>query len=121
MGGLHAYLPPSGAPHWRFCAMWAAMNEAFPQGDTEDAATGTAAHWVFEQMFYARPVDLTSVAANGVPVTQEMLDGAALYVRVVDADLAALGLDRRYLVIERPVAMPTVHAQNWGTPDTWFG
>lgn len=120
MSGAHAYLPPSGAGSWVYCAMWALMNRLYPSEDTQESREGTAAHWVFVEQFWNRPVTLASVAENGIPVSQKMIDGGALYVRTVDEDLVKLGLNRSVLRVEEPVAIPSVHEANWGTPDTWF-
>lgn len=116
----HAFLPPSGAYAWKPCPMWATMNRLYPKPDTEDSRNGTAAHWAFYEMLYARPVAVGQVAPNGVALTDEMIQAAELYCDVIDRDLAACGLDRRYLQVERRVFMPRIHAENWGTPDTWF-
>lgn len=116
----HAFLPPSGAYAWKPCPMWATMNRLYPKPETEDSRNGTAAHWAFYEMLYARPVAVGQVAPNGVALTDEMIQAAELYCDVIDRDLAACGLDRRYLQVERRVFMPRIHAENWGTPDTWF-
>lgn len=116
----HAYLPPSGASAWVHCAAWPSMNRAFPQGDTQETLDGGAAHWAFFEMLYARPVALGQVSADGIALSDEMIEAAELFVDVIDADLAACGLDRRYLQVERRIYMPGVHAENWGTPDVWF-
>lgn len=120
MSGQHAFLPPSGAAAWVACAAWPTMNARYPQEDTPEAAEGTAAHWSFGEMFAGRPAHVGQVAPNGVALTAEMIEGAALYVRVIDADLASDGVDRRYLAVEQRVAIPFVHAHNWGTPDTRY-
>lgn len=120
MSGAHAFLPPSGAGAWVACAMWPTMNRLYPQDDTQPSLEGTAAHWVFEQEFAQREVQIGALAPNGVTLTEEMFEGAEQYVDIIDADLAKCGLDRRWLVVERRVEIPRVHAQNAGTPDTWF-
>ena len=121
MAGVHAFLPPSGAGSWVHCAMWATMNRLYPQDDSPETLEGNAAHWCFVELFWNRPLSLASVADNGIPVTQEMIDGAQLYVRTVDEHLRERGLDRSVLVVEGRVTMPSVHALNFGTPDTRYG
>lgn len=120
MSGAHAFLPPSGAGAWVHCAAWPTMNAMFPQDDEPPSMEGTAAHWVFEQDFLDIEVMVGQFAPNGVPVSEEMLDGADLYVRTIEADLALAGLTNDYLQIEERVKIPAIHAQNDGTPDTWF-
>lgn len=116
----HAYLPPSGAGAWVHCAAWPMMNQRYPKPDTQDTLEGNAAHWAFYEMLYARPVAVGQIAPNGVVLNDEMLEAAALYVDVIDDDLARLGIDRRWLQVEQRINIPTVHAENWGTPDTYF-
>jgi hypothetical protein len=116
----HAFLPPSGAAAWVECALWPTMNQRFPElEEGVEAAEGTAAHWVFGEQLYQRPVDVGHIAANGVPVTLEMLEGADTYVEEVSRAYASLRSVSHYNVEQR-VAIPAVHANNWGTPDTWL-
>lgn len=116
----HAYLPPSGAAAWVACAAWPSMNAAFPQGDSEDSLAGTAAHWAFEQELRGHGICEGQVAPNGATLTDEMVEGAELYVGAIDRALAEAGLDRSHLHIEERRAIPSIHDQNNGTPDTWF-
>lgn len=86
----HAPLPPSSANCWVHCAGWRSLHSAFPDdGDTVPAMEGTAAHWCFEEMFEGRVPAVGATAPNGVAITDEMLDGAELFV---DAVRAAQGL-----------------------------
>jgi hypothetical protein len=78
---------------------------------------GTAAHWVAQELWERRPVDVGQRAPNGVPVDDEMLDGAELFCRTVYG--AAPG-DVTATHFEQPVYGTRVHAtHNWGTPDAW--
>lgn len=116
----HAFLPPSGANSWVVCALWPTMNQRFPElEEGVEAAEGTAAHFVFEEQLYQRPVALGQAAPNGVPVSLEMLEGADLYVEEVGRAYASLASVSHYQVEQR-VAIPAVHPNNWGTPDTWI-
>lgn len=100
--------------------MWPTMNQRYPElEEGVEAAEGTAAHWVFEEQLYQRPVGVGSVAPNGVPVTLEMLEGADIYVEEVGRAYASTASVSHYHV-ERRVAIPAVHPNNWGTPDTWI-
>jgi len=113
----HAPLPPSSAHCWVHCAGWRSLHSAFPDdGDTVPAMEGTAAHWCFEQMFAGITPVVGSTAPNGVLITDEMLDGAELFV---DAVRAAVPPDAK-LYVEYKVEMTrTVHEANWGTPDVF--
>lgn len=110
----HSFLAPSGAKAWSTCAMWPSMNEAYPQDDSLESLEGTAAHWVWEQMLGRLPVAVGDVAPNGHIVTQEMMEGAQLYLSV----LPDVGYE--FLIVEVPVAIPSVHEKCYGTPDTWY-
>lgn len=120
MSAAHAFLPPSGAGCWVACPAWPTMNARYPQDDTPESMEGTAAHWVFEQTFAGQQTALGQVAPNGIVLTEEMLDGADVYVEAIDQDLKLCGFDRSALSVEGRVTMPDVHPLNWGTPDTWF-
>ena len=115
MSGAHSILPPSGAAAWRRCALWVAMNQAYPQDDTPETKEGHAAHWVFAEKLAGREVSEGATAPNGVVVTDEMLEGADLVVDTVRARIPA-GVP---LYVEQPVAIARIHPQCWGTPDIW--
>lgn len=121
MSGQHAFLPPSGAGAWAHCAAWPLMNAQFPQDDTEESREGTAAHWCWEQALKGGQLPAVGqVCPNGVTVTDEMLDGAEEYIATVTDALRLAGRALADLNVEQRVYMPGIHAQNWGTPDTWF-
>lgn len=120
---LHAFLPPSGAGAWVYCAAWPIMNATYPQDDTEESREGTAAHWCWTPALLDACLPLPAVgtfAPNGVQVTDEMLDGAEEYIDIVTSAARTAGRPLDELRVEQRVAMPGIHAQNWGTPDTWF-
>lgn len=100
--------------------MWVAMNQAYPQPDTPESLEGNAAHWVFAEMLAGRPVSEGMAAPNGVIVTEEMIEGGELVVDTLYSRLNAAGFNVTELAavqVEKPVAIPAVHAQCWGTPD----
>lgn len=116
----HAFLAPSAAARWVVCPGSALMESRFPEaGDKAAAEEGTAAHWVFGQLWEGWAADVLvqgDKAPNGVPVTREMCEAAQLLVDDIRAVIrAALGPVTP--VIEQRVAIPRVHAANWGTPD----
>lgn len=113
----HAQLPPSSAHCWVRCAGWRSLHAAFPDsGDTVPAMEGTAAHWVFEQMFAGVIPVVGASAPNGIIITDEMLDGAEMFV---DAVRSMVPAGVRLYVEERLQMDKVVHEQNWGTPDTF--
>ncbi len=116
----HAFLPPSGSGSWVHCAAWVWMNQAYPQEDKEESMQGTAAHWGFAEILFGRDICEGLVAPNGITLTDEMVDGAELFVRVVDLALQRCGLTRAALHVERKVKIHGIHPKNEGTPDCWF-
>jgi hypothetical protein len=116
----HAFLPFSGAAAWVECAQWPYMNARYPQADSLESAEGTASHWAFAEMLFGRVVAEGQIAPNGTVLNTEMVEGAEMFVEVVDARLALYGLDRSALMVERRIDVPRVHPHNGGTPDVWF-
>lgn len=112
----HALLPPSAAGRWVKCALSVSLEAAYPEQEQGvGTIEGTAAHWVNEQMLTATLPALGSMTPQGIPVTEEMLEGAELLMTDV---LATLGPNwRQMLFVEKRVQIPRVHADNWGTPD----
>lgn len=120
MSGAHAYLPPSSALEWETCALWPAMNATYPEAEPGlESMEGTAAHWAFCERLYGRPTSEGQLAENGVGLSGEMLEGAAVYCEVV-AEAYASALNVSHYHVEQRVQNDEIHAQNWGTPDTWI-
>lgn len=113
----HAFLAPSSAHRWRFCALSASLEAAYPEAENSLASLeGTAAHWVVQMRLQGTPVSEGVQAPNGVAVTDVMLEAAELMLEDI---YKTLGPDwAQFLVVERRVHMPRVHpTHNWGTPD----
>lgn len=109
MSSRHAFLPPSGAHAWRYCAAWPSMRAAYPEEESEASREGTAAHWVLDK----NNVKVGSIAPNGVEITDEMLEGASVMRRTI----GHLVLDSHHeMSLFRSPIHPTA---NWGTPDYW--
>ena len=111
----HSFLPPSGAAAWSRCAQWPTMNRHYPQNDTPESIEGTAAHWVLTEELHGRTVSLGSKTPDGTIVTEEMIEGAEL---ACDAVFARVGYTA-ILHTEETVAIPSIHADCFGTPDVW--
>lgn len=115
---LHSLLAPSSAAR-RFQCPGSTLAEAqFPEpGDSEPAREGEAAHWGASEMLAGRAIAEGLIAPNGVYLTEEMVEGAELYVDHVAAELQPYGMVPAQGVIEQRVAIPRVHAASFGTPD----
>jgi len=107
----HAYLPPSGAHAWVHCAVWPKMSQRFPEADSPESAEGTAAHWVCVEARAGREPAPGTRAPNGVAVTNEMLEGADVWMRATGPADAQDHTEQR--VGHAPGVL------NWGTPDLW--
>lgn len=125
----HARLSPSASHQWLHCPGSVQAQELLPPAEeTEDTLAGTAVHWVIESVlssYYGGDSSLLTrvdfvgkPAPNGVIITDEMFDHSEVYTDTV------LVTSQRHKMgstvkIEERVEMPEVHAQCWGTPDTW--
>jgi len=119
MSGAHAFLPPSAAGRWGVCALSAKLEAAYPETEESPSSLeGSAAHWVVECTLSqpSTPVPIGTQAPNGVAVTEEMLEGAALAMQTIVETLGPKW--REMLVIERKIQIPRIHPSKcWGTPD----
>jgi hypothetical protein len=83
---------------------------------TVESLEGDAAHWVaynLAVLYECGDAALAPVkgdkAPNGVEITQDMLDGAELWAETIGTGCT----------LETRVAVPSVHAHCFGTPDAW--
>ncbi len=118
----HSFLPPSGASAWSKCALWATMNQRYPQDESPAALEGTAAHWVAWEMLNAQSdVEMPqegSSTPNKLTVTGEMLDGGELLIETIQARLAVCGAGSGPF-IEQQISIPSLGENCFGTPDCW--
>lgn len=112
----HSIYPPSGADGWVMCPMWVQMNRRYPKEETEASREGTAAHWVWAEALAGRPISVGAVAPNGVIVTEEIMEGAEVFIDTVHT---RLGTNTKGLHIEERLAIKRVHRDCFGTPDLW--
>lgn len=113
----HSRLSPSAAGRWAQCPGSVSLCERYPGGTSEAAEEGTASHWVAEQSLTHRlpPASwIGHTAPNGLMVTEEMADGATVYVNEVNRYLA---FGCTTVKVEERVQIPRVHADCWGTVD----
>lgn len=112
----HALLAPSAAHRWVKCGLSVSLEAAYPE--TEIGASsleGTAAHWVNQHMLTAGIPEVGTMTPQGIPVTQEMVEGAELLMADIYATLGRQW--KQMLFVEQRVLIPRVHKDNWGTPD----
>lgn len=107
-------VPPSRAGRWVPCPGSAHLTNHLPieidEGDEDAGAEGTAAHWVAAEMLQGRMP--AGIAPNGCVVTPTMLEMAAFYV----ADVVQDGLP---IYVEQRVTASAIHAECYGTPDSF--
>ncbi len=113
----HAILSPSSAARRVACPGSRALEAKYPQSqDSEFAREGTAAHWVASEMLREPTRFLAEFAPNGEIVTQEMIDGAALYRDAIKEIFDY----KNTLHVEEKIDISVIHPDCWGTPDCWF-
>ncbi len=115
MSGTHATIAPSSLARTVQCAF--SVTASLPylnEPATEEQQEGDAAHWVALQMSQGVTPRVGALAPNGVPVTDDMIDGGTIWADTVGP----------YGVAEVPVLIPRIHpTECWGTPDNrrWDG
>lgn len=114
MTEAHAEYAPSSMYLTVACPGWKKQSALLPpEQPTEATIEGEAGHWV-AAIAALIPGSLTmppvgEVAPNGAEITEEMLDGAAVWAEALE------GYPAR---IETRINMPTIHPTKvWGTPD----
>jgi hypothetical protein len=109
----HAVIAPSSLHITVPCPGWIKNASLLPpQEETEETREGDAAHWVALQMVSGVTlVPVGSIAPNGVAITEEMVDGALMWVEALEGYPARL---------ETRINIERIHpTQCWGTPDAW--
>jgi hypothetical protein len=90
-----------------------ALAALYPEDDGPEAREGVAAHWCATETLQGRTRRVGDVAPNGVTITEEMEDGAALYV---GACLSRIDLTT--IRVEQTLPATDIHEQCGGTSDT---
>lgn len=113
----HSRLAPSSAYRWVECPLSVALGERFP-ALTQDPAgpEGTAAHWVWYQMLTDHAPAIGDMTPEGLPVTDEMIEGALQFVNKVFS-IANPHQAMRKVRLEQRVSMAGIHPEMFGTPD----
>lgn len=110
----HSRFAPSAAERWVHCPPSIELCERFPElAESPHSAEGTAAHWVAFEVLHGSSPEINTPAPNGVLVTQEMLDGAGLYVSVIAGRITPTCI----VSAEQRVSIPDIHEDAYGTPD----
>ena len=125
MSGQHAVYAPSSAPEYGYCSGSVLANQAVPDRETQETREGNAAHWVVAECLSVWRYGGTSLAGdylgrtapNGIVITEEIVDSAAVMVGdVLDVCQQYGGLQN--ILIEHRVHMPRIHPTKcWGTLD----
>lgn len=110
---MHAPLPPSSAARLIVCPGSRALCEAYPQEPTIESMEGDAAHWAAAELLRGEDVALGQVAANGVTLSDEMIDHASTYANHIKARSVGVGQ------VEQLCGSGALHPLNYGTPDHW--
>lgn len=111
----HSPLAPSGAYRWVNCPGSVNLCRQYQEReDSPSSMEGVAAHWVASERLCGRSVPVGTLAPNGIAVTDEMVEGAELYVFTFPPEAFAS------LRVESRVDCPSIHPDCWGTPDAWY-
>lgn len=122
----HAVIAPSNMPRTVPCPGNIQAQALYDDEESEEKREGTAAHWVGSEVLLSWKaggdvklctdfIDVT--APNGVVITDEMVESAAVYVKDVLDVCQADGLLRGMFVEHRVSMADSVHPLNWGTLD----
>lgn len=115
----HAILAPSSAAIRIHCAGSRALEATYPETEPSQASLdGTAAHWAAAELLAGRLIDTGQIAPNGVMLTDEMVEGAELYV--ADISTTMMQFPGFKPVIEERIDISVIHPECWGTPDAWI-
>lgn len=116
----HSILAPSSAGRWAFCPGAPLLEAKYPQDDTDDTREGEASHYIGSEVLINGGAadacnDFTGLTLfNGVVADQVMVDAAVVYVAAV-LSIVPAGVAS----VEKSVQIPAIHAQCFGTPDSW--
>lgn len=115
----HAILAPSSAARLVVCAGSRAISEAYPQEPTIESREGDAVHWAGAELLRGSDVALGQVAANGVTLTDEMIDTATQYSEYLFKRHGRVHGGAVDGQVEQTCGNGALHKDNWGTPDFW--
>lgn len=109
-------LRPSAAHKWIHCPGYVHMCARFPELegsiDTQVRDEGLATHWAAYKLGSGDWVPVGEVAPNGIVLTDELIDGALLFLK----ELQSWGVPVQQ---ELTLPAPLIHEQCGGTSDGW--
>lgn len=106
-------LRASAAHRWVKCTAWSRMQADMPEiGDTTVREEGTAFHWAALMVWLGHAVNVGTLAPNGVPIDDDMLDA-------IDDYLDRIRSWGGTPMLEYTVAAPRIHPECGGTTDVW--
>ena len=112
----HSLLAPSSYGRLAYCRAAPTMEAAYPDEDSLHAIEGRAAHAVaYDYASTGIMPALRSPSPHGVEVTQDMIDGAQLYIDDIASELGAAW--RNHIFMEQRADLSGLHPLAWGTPD----
>ena len=92
------------------------------EDDTDASREGTAAHWVASE---AAPhgviAEVGTLAPNGVAVTDEMVEGAQMWLDALSGATDRAASEGQVSRIEQHIQCPAIHHDCHGTPDFTYG
>lgn len=113
-------LRPSQAPRWFYCHGSFALEGLYPEDeDGPEAREGTAAHFYVTEYLEGRVWPVGTLAPNGFPIDQHMVDNGQHYIDDVYAELPHFAPCTLYRVETKVFAHGLVHPECEGTPDTF--
>jgi len=125
----HAKLAPSSAARRVACPGSRALEDQYPEDqESPHAREGHAAHWAASEMLNAAKSGRELIgsldnnkAPNGEFITDEMWEGAQLYVDNIMGVYHKIPLMARPILhIEERIDISMIHPECWGTPDCWM-
>lgn len=112
-------LRPSSATRWVNCSGSHALEGLYPENeDSPEAREGTAAHYYATEALEGRVHPVGTLAPNGHPIDNYMVEGARHWIDDVAAELPGLP-GAQFRVETKVYAHALVHPENEGTPDAW--
>ncbi len=116
MDAKHSRIAPSSAGVWVKCPGSVSMKESCPElpRETNHHDEGDAAHWLAAQWLQGNGVAVGSKAPNGFIITEEMASYVYTYMQDVIKYSTCIELH-----IEETIHVPHIHAESWGSVDTW--
>jgi hypothetical protein len=117
----HSIFPPSSMDRLVNCPGSFLMTQMYPEPtDTPAAMEGTAAHWVCAELAVGNRVEIGQLAPNGIAITDEMIEGAEMFVDQIPASMMPPWGAMKQFYVEKRVDIPRVHELCWGTPDVRY-